>query len=289
MERQRNLESGHKWLCERLGVEPGRYPLRFAPDNSGWYHAEPVTDGGYDLIVTERGRELSRERADTLADALYVYARAILAEEGTRQAASTSPPEADQRRASFAFQLEAMTRLCPEWHDRLAAEQQAVLAKHPFTDTAPSESAKRGWIGVLVVAALLTLWLTAHWPLWSVWRLQSDLAARGLHTDASITRLSESDGKFMDTWRVEYRFSAGGRRFASSDEIWLADYWRLENRETVPVLYDPRDPARAMVEGNDRFARLAWIWGLIDLLLAFILWRGWRRTRRDSPPPTKSG
>lgn len=289
MDGQCDLESGHKWLCEPLGVEPGRYPLCFEPDNSGWYHIEPVTSGGYDLIVAERGRELSRERADTLADALYVYARAILAEQGTRHAANVSPPEADQRRASFAFQLEGMARLCPEWHDRLAIELHAVLAKHPYADAAQPPPAKRGWIGVLVVAALLALWLTAHWPLWSVWRLQSDLATRGLRTEASITRLSESDGKFMDTWRVKYRFSAADRRFAGSDEIWLADYWRLENRETVPVLYDPRDPTRAMVEGNDRFARLAWIWGMIDLLLAFILWRGRRRMRRDSPPPAKSG
>ena len=117
------LERGHEWLCEQLGVEADRYPLRFAPGNDGWLQAEETACGFCDLIVTERGSELSREHAETLSDALYISARPILGQEGSRHAASRPAPGSDQRRISFAFQLDTIGQVCPDWRDRLATEQ----------------------------------------------------------------------------------------------------------------------------------------------------------------------
>ena len=184
-----DLENGHRWLCEQLGVPADRYPLRFIPEHDGWVHVEPRSDGTCSLVVTERGEELSREDTGSLTDVLYFYGRAILAAEGGHHAALHGDPAADQRRESFAFQLQAMARLCPQWRDRLAGEFDMVLAEHPFLNS--PEPKPRTWLGVLIVGALVLLWAAAHWPLWSQWELQNALSARGVPTEARIAGLTE--------------------------------------------------------------------------------------------------
>lgn len=286
MDHARALSARYDAMIATMGLDPADHPLRMVPDHHGGIHVVPLADGGWLAQVTERGQTLDQR---TFADSdalLYHLARSIVAREGAQHQAGKPPGPHDPRRADFAHRLHLMGRVSPEWRSRLADELAQVLSRHPYADRAPGPAAPqqrgKGWLGLLVIAVLVVVWAAAHVPLGLAWQDQARLTRAGLPARAAVTNRHRTDGRFADTYRLEFDYVAAGRSWSGSDEVdWHT--WRAADYDgaRVDILYDTANPGSAMVAGNDRAGRLTWIYAGIDGMLVFVILRGlWRSRRR---------
>lgn len=285
MDRRSALSARYNSMIAQMGADPARYPLRFERADDGSAHVEPMPDGSWLWRVTERGRILEETRFGDDELLLYRLICDVAGAEGSRWQAQQPPSGKDPRRADFAKRLELVGKVSPAWRIRLAEELAQWLARHPYVDrpSGPEPGAKvsRGWLGVLVIAALVAGWAAAHIPLWLVWNKQAQLESKGIIVSAKVIERDQSNGKFADQYFVTYRYQTPGREVTERESVnWVT--WRRVEPEgsTIDVLVDPDNPETSMVEGNDRAGRLMWIYAAIDALLALIMLRGWLSSRK---------
>ena len=118
-------------------------------------------------------------------------------------------------------------------------------------------------------------WAGAHYPLWARWQTQRHLESEGVAVRAQVIDRHVTDGRFADIYSVTYLFEAGRRRIEAEDVVDWQTYRSVAPEGSgIDIRYDPYDPQTSMVEGNDRAGRLAWIYIVIDSLLALVILRG---------------
>ncbi|MCP5397161.1 MAG: DUF3592 domain-containing protein [Sphingomonadaceae bacterium] len=257
-----------------------------APRHDGSYHVEPARDGGWLLIVTERGREWERTHFADNDALLYRLARDAASRLAGQYELANRVGAQDSRRIWFARKLELIGLLSDDWRERLAAEIDGILAQAPYDDeplevlSAPHPA--RDWlVGGSVVAMLLLGWALAHLPLWFAYDLERDLDARGVPLEASVISSTSSRPKIGTTYHLQYAYDVAGKLFETREVVSETIGKGFAAGDTLPIRYDPDEPERSLVDGNMRFARLVTIYSGIDALLAFVilggLWGWWRR------------
>lgn len=283
---QHELIERYERMLGRLGVSPDHHPLHWTAQNDGGSHVEP--DGsGWALVVTDRGRELSRWVFGDLDQLLYRLACNIVAVEGGRRQAASQTGGRDPRRADFAHRLDLIGRVSPEWQRRLSEELAQWLARHPYRDLPGPPEKERGtnrrneWIGLGIVAVLVLGWGAAHFPLWSTWEQQQRLERDGFGIRAEITGRHVTKGRFADSYTLDYRFQGPNRQMDGHDNVDWQTFQRVRPEGSrIEVLYDPAQPETNMVAGNDPAGRLLWIYAVIDVLLLSVIGRGIILSRR---------
>ncbi|MCB2087936.1 MAG: Imm63 family immunity protein [Sphingomonadaceae bacterium] len=256
-----------------------------APQHDGNSHVEPARDGGWMLIVTDRGQKYERTHYASDGDLLYRLGSGAAFRLACDHELANRVEGQDSRRLLFTRQLDLVGRVSGEWRERLAAEIGAILASTPYSDE-PVEvlNAKHPALGWLVVSAvvggLLLVWALAHLPLWFAYDMERDLAARGLPLEAQVTDSSTSRPKIGTTYHLGYSYQVDGKLYDTRVVVSEAIGKGYSPGQTVPIRYDPALPERSLVVGNDRFERLLMIIGAIDALLAFLILGGlWRHIR----------
>lgn len=283
MDRQRALSARYDSMIAQMGADPARYPLHFSRSDTGATHVEPLPDGAWLWQVTDRGKVLYEARFADEDALLYRLVCDVAAAEGSDWQARHPVAGKDPRRADFARRLELVGRVSPAWRIRLAEELAQWLARHPYSDRPAEHQSQRakGWIGLAIVAALICGWAAAHYPLWSVWQQQHHLETEGFGVPAEVIERDRTNGKFADEYFLTYRYQGATRQLTGRDSVdWLTFHRTEPEGSTLEILYDPADQETSMVAGNDRAGRLAWIYAVIDALLAAIIVGGWWKSRR---------
>ncbi|WP_343528632.1 DUF3592 domain-containing protein [Sphingomonas sp.] len=160
-------------------------------------------------------------------------------------------------------------------------------------------------IGMAIIAAIVMLLAEAYFVIPDVikYRLASDLTVRGVPAQAELIRhYARGCGKAACTDAVQYRFTPRGRTHSIEGSVDVLsgrargtheriDY--VEATGTVPILYDPQAPRRAMFFWKDDVASTATVGGsfagiialnvilmIVIIPFALILWRDLAKQRR---------
>jgi hypothetical protein len=112
-----------------------------------------------------------------------------------------------------------------------------------------------GWALAVLSAALVVAGFAAGIALFSLASGQErealQLRARGIDTDAIVTRLWTSDGEDPQRF-VAFQFDAGGQRLEGRQRIPHGVWSGLRVGSTIPVRYDPSDPLVHVPFGGER-------------------------------------
>lgn len=128
------LKSSYYAVAKRLDA-PSEF-IRFAetPQHDGSPHIE--SDGtAFAYVITERGEEYERNTTTHEDDILYWLARDLTRAMATQFESAHRKPNVDSRRMFFQKHLELLGTIDHGWQNRLQAEYEIVLEKHPFRDT----------------------------------------------------------------------------------------------------------------------------------------------------------
>jgi hypothetical protein len=121
-------------LCDQIEAPAGSHDwFRTRPEHNGSPHVE-FDGAAFDYVVTERGQELERRRAEDPERALYWLMRDVTFRMAQRYAAAHRVPDEDARRPYFRRQEELLGALRAEWGDEMRREHEDVLSRHPFVD-----------------------------------------------------------------------------------------------------------------------------------------------------------
>lgn len=279
-------------LLERLGTSVDEHPVPFSRQDDGSGHLEVDADGQVRVIITERGRTVGMKTFHDEDALLYHLVRGVtwmLAVEHEKQ---NRVEGQDVRRVIFAHDLDLMQRLSPEWAARRKAEIEDMLRRYPYHDDPAAVSAVDVpsvrpmprwkvmlWRLVIFIVLMAAVGL-AHLPLILMTNRQERLEKTGRRADAVVTARQVTKNRFADLYRLSYRFTADGREVSVDEDVSAAIYQRHREGGSIRVAHALDDPAEAMIVGNDRASRLAWIWGVIDTLLVVAAWRIWRSCRK---------
>lgn len=117
-------------LARQLGQDD--FTIATQPQGDGSPYVE-VGDAYY-FIVEERGVELERRKTNNLDDLLYWILKGLTSRLSWDYEVRNRREHEDSRRQAFAKEVELMSTLSAAWGERLRAEQQRILASHPFHD-----------------------------------------------------------------------------------------------------------------------------------------------------------
>lgn len=141
-------------LAERIGAPAHLLPTYGATEDFARPHVE--ADDRYHFVVVERGQELERSSSPDLDALLYRVFRSVAFSMACAYELARRRPGRDPRRLIFQHERDLLAVLDPAWSERIAAEQAATLAKHPFADGGPTGAVDppapaRAWNVVLSV------------------------------------------------------------------------------------------------------------------------------------------
>lgn len=122
-------------LGEKLGLPACSLPGTVRPEQGAhpWIEA---TAAGYALVTSERGLEIERRETAEAEELLYWVFEGVTFSMAVEYEFRRRQGEQDCRRVIFARQVELLGVLAPEWAARRAAEQAAILERHPYDDLA---------------------------------------------------------------------------------------------------------------------------------------------------------
>ena len=120
-------------LCSRIAPAYAGLSLRTTPGHDGSDHIE-IHGGQYHQVVTERGLELSRQSTADVEELLYWLTRDIAWGRAVGYELRHRTRGRSFRRLIFAKWVEYMSRVRPDWAERVQAEIDAILAEHPYDD-----------------------------------------------------------------------------------------------------------------------------------------------------------
>ena len=124
--------------AETLGADEDMLPTYGASDQTGRPHVE-ADDTGYHYVVCERGTEFERATSADPEEIAFLACRDMAFEMACEQELASHVPGQDSRRRIFAIELELLRTLDPAWAERVRAENERILAEHPFVDGAPQD------------------------------------------------------------------------------------------------------------------------------------------------------
>lgn len=288
-------------LLGRIGSAAGDHPVFFTRQDDGMAHLELAADGSATAVITERGQTIGRTRFEDEDALLYHLVRGAIWLMAVEFEKSRRVEGQDVRRVIFARDLELMSRISPEWAARRRAEIEDMLRRYPYHDSPPPiqpvsaalpppSALKVRVFRTLLACGFVLLVMALHWPLMSISSLQQRLENDGKRTDARVTDRHIVKNRFADIYHVSYQFQVGNEVVSRNDTVSERIYQRAAIGGSIPVLYDREAPSTAMIRGNDRASRLAWIWGMIDVLILIAIWRIWRagNGRRETKSAKKS-
>lgn len=116
-----------------LGADDAKLPTYGASDQTGRPHIES-DDRGYHYVVCERGTEFERATSTDAEEIAFLACRDMAFEIACEQELASRVPGQDSRRRIFAIELELLRGLDPAWAERVRAENERILAEHPFRD-----------------------------------------------------------------------------------------------------------------------------------------------------------
>ena len=284
-------------LLGRIGSSVGDHPVFFTRQDDGMAHLELAADGSATAVITERGLTVGLTRFEDEDALLYHLVRGAIWMMAVEFEKSHRVEGQDVRRVIFARDLELMGEVSPEWAARRKAEIEDMLRRYPYHDSpAPEQppaaavlppSPLKVWVfRTLLAGGFVLLVMALHWPLMSISSLQQRLENDGKRVDARVTDRHIVKNRFADIYQLSYQFQVGNEVVSRNDTVSERIYQRAVIGGSIPVLFDREDPSIAMIRGNDRASRLAWIWGMIDVLILIAAWRIWRSSRQV--PATKS-
>jgi hypothetical protein len=120
-------------IAARLGADPGKLPTFGESDQMGRPHVE-VDDRGYHYVVCERGTEFERTTSADPEEIAFLAGRDMAFEIACERELDARVPGQDSRRRIFAIEMELLRGLDPGWAERVRAENERILAEHPFVD-----------------------------------------------------------------------------------------------------------------------------------------------------------
>lgn len=288
------LSARYEALLARTGEPVDLHPLFFQRQDDGSAHLEFHEDGTVSSVVTERGATIASTRFDDEEELLYHLVRGAIWMMAYEYEKSHRVEGQDLRRVLFARDLELMQRVSPAWGGRRRAEIEDMLRRYPYREV-PTPTAGPGperrplspfrirlyrtliGLGALLLLALL------HLPLLKKTLRQERLRKEGVLVEATVIDRSVVENRFVDLYRVRYHFEAAGEAIERAESVGVRIHDRAREGSRLEVLHLPSDPRETMIAGNDEASRLAWIWGMIDVLLVVAGWRIWKSTRAKGP------
>jgi len=281
-------------LLGRIDSSASEHPVFFTRQDDGMSHLELAADGSATAVITERGQTLDRKRFEDEDALLYHLVGGAIWRMAVEFEKSNRVEGQDVRRVIFDRDLEWMGRISPEWAARRQAEIEDILRRYPYHEFSvqaatpvvavppPATLRVRVFRVLLAVGAVLLI-MALHWPLMSMSRLQARLENDGQRVDAHVTDQHIIKNRFADIYQLAYQFQVGDDFILKDETVSERIYQRSTVGGSLPVLFDRKDPSVAMIRGNDRASRLAWIWGMIDVLILIAAWRS-----SQQEPTTKS-
>ncbi len=130
-----SLANKFKSLVDGLDVEDYFKSFHTTPQHDGSPHIE-MNEGKFHFVVTERGSELERIKDLTSDEVLYLLFDGITQHMATTYELKNRKEGIDGRSVWFPYQETLMSNLKPEWGQRLKADHQRILEKHPFHNNA---------------------------------------------------------------------------------------------------------------------------------------------------------
>jgi hypothetical protein len=279
------LSARYRVLHARTREAVVDHPLYFSRQDDGMAHLEFHGDGSVSSIVTEHGATIASSRFEDEEDLLYHLVRGAIWMMACEYEKSHRVEGQDLRRVLFARDLELMNRVSPEWGERRRAEIDDLLRRYPFCDRPepPADAVNRpekirssfqiAFLRSLLALGVLLLLALLHLPLLLKTLRQETLRKEGIRVEATVVERSIVENRFVDLYRVTYRFEAGGESIERAESVGQAIHDRVREGSRIDVLHLPADPRKAMIDENDEASRLAWIWGMIDVLLVIAAWR----------------
>ena len=116
-----------------LGADEAKLPTYGASDQSGRPHVE-VDERGYHYVVCERGTEFERTTSPDAEEIAFLACRDMAFEMACERETDTRVEGQDARRRIFAIELELLRGIDAAWAERVRAENERILAAHPFVD-----------------------------------------------------------------------------------------------------------------------------------------------------------
>jgi hypothetical protein len=122
----------------RIGADPSKLPTYGTSEQSGRPHIE-VDDAGYHYVVCERGTEFERITSSDEDEIAFLACRDMAFEMACEREADDRSEGQDSRRRIFAIERELLRGVDPAWADRVQAENERILAEHPFAEGGAGE------------------------------------------------------------------------------------------------------------------------------------------------------
>lgn len=286
-----DLLARYRALLALIGETVDEHPLFFSRQDDGMAHLEFHGDGSVSSVVTERGVTIASTRFDDAEELLYHLVRGAIWMMACDYEKSHRVEGQDLRRVLFTRDLELMNRVSSVWGERRLAEIEEMLRRYPYSDNPkpPAVEVKKtekilssfqiAFFRSLIALGALLLLALLHLPLLLKTLRQEELRREGDRVEATVMDRSVVQNRFVDLYRVTYQFEAGGESIERAESVNESIHDRAREGSRIDVVYLPSAPRKAMIVGNDEASRLAWIWGIIDLLLLIAAWRIWSSTR----------
>ena len=124
--------------ARRLGADETLLPTFGGSEQTGRPHIE-ADAAGWHYVGCERGTEFERAASADPEEIAFLACRDMAFEMACEQELASHVPGQDSRRRIFAIELELLRTVDPAWADRVRAENERILAEHPFVDGAPQD------------------------------------------------------------------------------------------------------------------------------------------------------
>jgi hypothetical protein len=127
------IQDEYDRCCQKIAPRDGPYRFPTVCGDDGSEHLE-VAEDLYHLVVTERGRELSRFSSPSKEEILYRLVSGFAWGAAVEFEVRNRIEGRDFRRMLFAKQVSYLESVNRAWADRLRREISEILTRHPFDD-----------------------------------------------------------------------------------------------------------------------------------------------------------
>lgn len=232
----------------RTGESVDEHPLFFSRQDDGMAHLEFHGDGSVSSVVTERGATIASTRFEDEEDLLYHLVRGSIWMMACEYEKAHRVEGRDLRRVLFARDLELMNRVSPEWGERRRAEIEDLLRRYPYRDRPepPALEVKKtekirssfqiAFLRSLIALGALLLLGLLHLPLLLKTLRQEELRKEGIRVEATVVDRSVVENRFVDLYRVRYRFEVDGESIERAESVGERIHDRAREGSHIDVL-----------------------------------------------------
>lgn len=163
-----SLQAEYNRYRQQLTPNSNPFTIPTRPRHDGAPHIE-YSHNAYHFIVTERGLELERRTSAEIDDVLFWLLSGDTFGVACRHELAHRRAGIDGRRVIFHRQIALLQQINPVWAARQQAKVDAILAEHPFVDSAETLIMRSHWIwralalgGTLFFAAGIAIAMGAY-------------------------------------------------------------------------------------------------------------------------------